>query len=363
MAAGQTDSPTPPTRWSRFRTSSHLPALVVTLIISVIAALFAASYSIAMGNPQPHDVPVAVVAADGAAAQAQEVEATARGAGYVVTQVSSVEEGLALIDDQQIYGLLSLPAADGADKPTLYVSSASGSSVARLLEADSASLGAQLGVTLDIVDTHPLAPNDPSGMALFYIALAAVIIGFVGALQTRANAPDMSLAADLAWDAARVVLAGFAITVAIGPILRIENLPVLPVWALLSVTMWMAGMTANVFRHLLGPRWGMLPTWIIFVLIANPSSGGAVAPQMLPAFYETASRLLPTGATISLLREIVYFPAYLHAEPFVVLGVWTVASTTAYVVLRVLGARRAARADGPRAGTGRRAEAAAAAAD
>lgn len=309
-------------------------------MISVLAVLFAASYSIAMGNPQPRDVPVAVVAGQREAAQAQTVLERAAGTGYQVRIVASAQQGLQLIDEQQIYGMLSLPDPGGSDKPTLYISSASGSSVARLLEQDAQSIGSQLGVQLAIVDTHPLSPNDPTGVAMFYIVLAAVVIGFLGALQTRANAKGLPLGADLLWDAARSLLASLAVTIVLGPVLQVEPLPVLPAWALLATTMWTAGMTANSFSLLLGPRWGLLPTWLLFVIVANPSSGGAVAAPLLPGFYAFMNAWLPTAAAISLLRDILYFPGNLQTAPFVVLGAWLLASTVGYLLLRRRDAQR-----------------------
>jgi hypothetical protein len=86
----------------------------------------------------------------------------------------------------------------------------------------------------------------------------------------------------------------------------------------------------------IGGRWALLPTWILFILISNPSSGGAVAPQLLPPFYEFMGRWLPTGATVRALRDLTYFPEASHAEPYLVLGAWLAASTAAFVVARRL---------------------------
>jgi hypothetical protein len=53
------------------------------------------------------------------------------------------------------------------------VASAAGASVARVLERIDAD------PTVRVVDTRPLATNDPNGLDLFYRMLVATIIGFI----------------------------------------------------------------------------------------------------------------------------------------------------------------------------------------
>jgi hypothetical protein len=80
---------------------------------------------------------------------------------------------------------------------------------------------------------------------LFYVPLVAVIIGFLGAVQTRTNAAKLTLRGELAWDLARSVLAAFAIVLTIGVLLRIMPMPFFPSWGVLALTMLVAGMTYN----------------------------------------------------------------------------------------------------------------------
>jgi hypothetical protein len=69
-------------------------------------------------------------------------------------------------------------------------------------------------------------------------------------------------------------------------------------------------------------RWAIVPSWLFFVILGNSSSGGAVAPPLLPAPFAFVSQWLPSGATVTALREAVYFPDYQHAEPITVLATW-----------------------------------------
>ena len=62
------------------------------------------------------------------------------------------------MDEQNIYAALDLTAS----RPTLYVASAAGASVARVLEQISA-----VDPTVRVIDTHPLDTADPNGVDTF----------------------------------------------------------------------------------------------------------------------------------------------------------------------------------------------------
>lgn len=306
----------------------NVPALVITLVIAVVGPLFVASYSLAMGDPSPRDVPVGIV---GDAAQAQSIDAALHAGGADTFRTVPFDSSTAAADAlaaQQIYAVIE------PDAGSLIVSTASGASVARVVEAAQPALSQALGVSLTVSDAHPLATRDPSGLVLFYLALGATILGFVGAIQTRVNAGGMTLRAEVGWDLARSAIVALLMTLVIGPVLGLEQLPVVPVWLVLTATMFVAAMVYSFWRVVIGGKWALLPTWIMFVIVASPSSGGAVAPQLLPPFYEVMGRWLPTGATVRALRDLTYFSDHLVTEPFLVLGGWVVISATAFIVAR-----------------------------
>ena len=315
-----------------FSRGPHRAALVVSLLVSLFAALFVTSYSLAMGNPQPHDIPIGVVSDSVTPDELGASLEKATGTTFLVSGYPSADAAKQALDQQQIYA--ALVTAGGSAGSELYISSASGSSIAKVISAEAAQLGASLGVQITVTDLNPLRPDDPSGLVLFYLALASTIIGFVGAIQTRVNASGMTIVGELAWDAGRAALVGLVITLTTGPVLGFETFPLVPVWGVLAMTVFIAGAVYNFFRVIVGGKWALMPTWIIFILISNPSSGGAVAPQLLPPFYEFMGRWMPTGATVRALRDLAYFPEAVHPEPYVVLGLWLVGATGAFVLAR-----------------------------
>ncbi|WP_448256909.1 hypothetical protein [Microbacterium aurum] len=296
--------------------------------MAVVGPLFVASYSLAMGDPVPRDVPIGVVGDAGQAATITTVMDAAGSETFHVVPFADPDTARAALDAQQIYAVID-PAASA-----LTLSSASGSSVARIVEDGEPALSRALGTTLVTTDAHPLAVHDPYGLVLFYLALGATILGFVGAIQTRVNAQGMTLRAEVGWDLGRSLVVALLMTIVIGPVLGLESFPVLPVWLVLAATMFAASMVYSFWRVAIGGKWALLPTWITFVVIANPSSGGAVAPQLLPPFYEFMGRWLPTGATVRALRDITYFPGQVAVEPYLVLGAWVLLGAAAFIVAR-----------------------------
>jgi hypothetical protein len=47
-----------------------------------------------------------------------------------------------------------------------------------------------------------------------------------------------------------------------------------------------------------------------------------VSPPLLPRPFAFVSQWLPSGATVTSLRDAIYFYDYQHARPILVLAVW-----------------------------------------
>ncbi|KAB1660156.1 ABC transporter permease [Pseudoclavibacter chungangensis] len=309
---------------------AQLPALVITLIIAVVGPLFVASYSLAMANPTPHGVPVATVGPDDRVQLATGVLDADGAEMFRLDRFDDTADAIDALARVDVYAVIDLSTTPA----TLTVSSAAGVSVARVVEQYVPGLETALGEQVTIVDAHPLAPRDPDGLALFYLALGATILGFVGAIQTRVNAPGLTLRGEITWDVIRSAVVALLMTLVIGPFLGIEQFPVLLVWPVLAMNMLAAALVYSFWRVSIGGRWALLPTWIMFVVIANPSSGGAVAPELLPPFYEIMGRWLPTGATVRIVRDVTYFPGVMPLEPLLVLAAWCIVSLLAFTIVR-----------------------------
>ena len=75
-------------------------------------------------------------------------------------------------------------------------------------------------------------------------------------------------------------------------------------------------------------------TVVIFVILGNPSAGGAYQPSVLPPFWRAISSLLPNGAGTDAIRRIVYFDGHGITHAVVVLVCWILGG----VLLTMIGA-------------------------
>jgi hypothetical protein len=326
-------APCPPTRHrarppsaNRVRSRERTPgerAVVIMLVAIVMGSLFVASYSLALGDPVPHHIRAAVVG--NLASHARVVNAVDRVAGdsLAFRAYDSVPAALHAVDTQAVYAALDLTSR----RPTMYVASAAGASVARLLERISAS-----DPVVNVVDAHPLSPADPNGLDVFYIMLVTSVIGFTTVFQVRANAGGLSLRHFTMFLVAVALAAPLALTLIEGLLLHRLNIATPESWAILALQLVAVASFASLMSVLTG-RWAILPTWLFFVILGNASSGGAVAPPLLPPLFAFVSQWLPSGATVSALRDAVYFRGYQHARPIVVLSAWAAVLFTAMLVV------------------------------
>lgn len=320
-------------RWAAFRESTYLPATVLVLIVAAMAGLFAGSYTYTMANPTPHVIPTAVV---GAYDQEQ-------GRRFIAGMENALDASLKLhaydsrsaareaVDDQKVFAVLSVPPSGKA--VALDVSGASGATVAQVLDQAGVAVGRATGVPVTVHDLKPLQRGDPRGLAIFYISLAAVVIGFLGAIQLTMHAHALNPLERIAFTAVYALLGGFSIAAVVDWGLGALRLPFVESWLILALTMFVSGMVFTMFNTLIG-RWAVLPTWGLMVLLGNPSSGGAVSWPLLPSALGTIGRWLPPGASVNAQHTAVYFAGHQHAFPFLVLAGWGIVACAVFCVWR-----------------------------
>ncbi|UNO41185.1 ABC transporter permease [Streptomyces sp. MST-110588] len=318
-------------KWAAFKKSPFFPATVLVFILAVAAGLFAGSYTYTMANPTPRHIPTAVVGAQDARHGKAFVDGMeqALNASLRLREYKTYKEARDAVDEQEMFAVLNV-REPGVE---LDVSGASGASVAQVLAETAPKVGRAVHVPVQVKDIKPLQKGDPRGLALFYISLAAVIIGFVGAIQLSVHARALNPAERIAFTVAYALLGGFAIAAVVDWLMGALRLPFVESWLILALTMFTSGMVFTMFNTLMG-RWAMIPTWGLMVLLGNPSSGGAVSWPLLPSLLGHIGQWLPPGASVNAQHTAVYFGGHQHAFPFLVLGGWAVLSCTVFWVWR-----------------------------
>ena len=288
-----------------------------------MGSLFVTTYSLALGDPVPHRIDAAVIGDPSAHARTVAAVEGVAGEMLVFHRYASVAAAMRAIDLQRVYAALDVASGP----PTLYVASAAGASVARVLERIDA-----VDPQVRVVDTHPLDAHDPSGVDIFYLMLVATIVGFITIFQVNANGGPLS---PRGWVLLVVALAlggSLVFTLVDGPLLHRLDLPVTETWGILALQLMAVASFARLMTVLVG-RWAILPTWLFFVVLGNSASGGAVAPPLLPRPFAFVSQWLPSGATVTALRNAVYFRSYQQIHPIAVLATWAAGLFAAMVVI------------------------------
>ncbi|MEU1127772.1 ABC transporter permease, partial [Streptomyces sp. NPDC005899] len=324
----------PPTRaekWASYKQSPYVPAIVLTFILAAAAGLFAGSYTYTMADPTPRSIPAAVVDGVGAEGGARFVAGMedALGASLHLRPYATRAKARQAMEEQKVFVTLR-PGRRGVD---MDIAGAGGATVAQLLAETGAKVAKATGVAVTITDVKPQQEGDPRGLALFYISLAAVIIGFVGAIQLSVHARALNPLERILFTVAYSLLGGFAIAAVVDWWLGALDLPFVESWLILALTMFASGMVFTMFNTIMG-RWAMLPTWGLMVLLGNPSSGGAVSWPLLPSVLGHIGRWLPPGASVNAQHTAVYYQDHQYAFPFLVLAGWALVSCTVFWVWR-----------------------------
>jgi hypothetical protein len=293
--------------------------LLVSLAIVTVSLAFIASYSAALHDPTPHEVPLAVgpgVPADVAAALDR---------SPAIRVVRSADP-IAAVDRRDAYGALT---AGGAGLK-LTTAPAASSAIAALLEQE------VLPGKVERASTHALADGDNRGLIGTYTVIGWVIAGYLGAtLFGMTFGTGGRLAPRLG------ALAAVGLTVGVGGALLAA--PLGGPWLGLALLGALVVASVGAVTVALQAWFGIAGTGIailLFVVLGNPSSGGLAAPELLPGFWRAIGQALPVGAGVTAFRDAVYFPDAPLAASLLTLALWTAAGVALSYAAASSGAAR-----------------------
>lgn len=190
-----------------------------------------------------------------------------------------------------------------------------------------------------VTDVVPLPAADSRGVSPFYLVVALVVAGYLGAAFLGLVFGTKPVGARVWWRllgivALSLVMAPLAVALvhAIGP-LDGHFLGLTGACLLLCLAV---GAIAVGLQSALGVV-GTGVCILLFVVLGNPASGGAYATELLPGFWRTVGPYLPTGAGVDLVRNIAYFDSHALGRPVAVMALWLalgVALTAAFARAR-----------------------------
>ena len=277
---------------------------LVQVVVAALAlqAALVALFVVPVRTPEPHGLPVGVAGPPPAIAAAQR----ALGADVEVHRYATAAEARAGIREREVYGAL-VPA-----ERRVLVASAASPVVAQML-------GQRAVPGTHVEDVVPLAEGDPRGATLNALFLPLMIAAFpLAALLVRLRVRP---AAMLGAVAAFAVLGGLLLAALVGPAMDAIAGPYLAVAGVMALIVAAVALPAAALMRVLGPP-GLAVGAVLFVLVGNPGSGNASAPELLPGFWRVTGQLLPPGAGGQALRDAAYFDGHALAQPALVLAAW-----------------------------------------
>jgi hypothetical protein len=268
--------------------------------LTMVVLAFFSSYAIAIGDPSPRHVPVAVTAPPAI------LDRLAASPQLRVYPVPGLARARVMVQDRAAYGALVLPRTGSA---TLVVANGGGHAVATMLMQLGQQVAHARGTTLNTVDVAPTSPNDPNGTVEFYCIAFLTLGGAIGAtVLGRIAGPVRGLRGALERLGLVLVYAGllsvvvtFFADIVFGDLVGHFGLLFLILWLfVVAVCLAVAGLSALV---------GLASIVLVLVLITlgNPSSGGPVPRPLLNGFYSGLSPVMPQGAALSAVRGVQYF--------------------------------------------------------
>jgi len=162
-----------------------------------------------------------------------------------------------------------------------------------------------------VEDVLPLQPGDGRGLTGFYLVIGWIVGGYLMAalLGVAKGARPATLRRAMIRLGSVVP---YAIVSGLGGALIVDQLlgaltgHWFALWWLGALTVFGAAAVTMAFEILFGVL-GIGITVLVFVVLGNPSAGGAYQTSLLPPFWRAISGALPNGAATDTVRRIVYF--------------------------------------------------------
>lgn len=297
----------------------------VLLGVVLMQVLFGLSYLDAFHHPQPHGLRIQVAASSRADAAeiAAKLRGTTPGALHPVIASSGVQARRAVLDRTAAAAFVI-----GADGPSLYVASAGGYTQAQGLTEQFQQQANDEHAALTVRDLAPLPASDARGLSPFYLTLTMVLGGYLGvtvlgligdakishhviALRRVGAMGTYALISGIVFAAAAHIAFGW-------PPRRL--IATMGICTLISFATAAASLT---LQALLGTV-GTAAVILLFVVLGNPSSGGAVSYAFLPTPLRQVGPFIVNGAGVDAIRNTVYFDGHAILRPLMTLATWAV---------------------------------------
>jgi hypothetical protein len=311
-ATGGVDAQEPPKGFLfELRDAVTLRTFLMVFGVLLLQLGFILSYVGAFHAPKPVRIPIGVVAPAPAGAT---ITGGLNGIASDPLRAVVVPSAAAARREVESTSLSAALVVDTASKTdTLLVASAGGSSIEAAVQQIISTAESRMQRAIKVDDVVPLQTGDGRGLTGFYLVIGWLVGGYlvasllgisVGSRPTTVRRAVIRLLAVVPY----AILSGLGGAIIVGPVLGALNGHLIALWWIGALLVFAASAVTMAFQTLFGVI-GIGITVLFFVVLGNPSAGGAYQPALLPPFWRALSGALPNGAGVDAVRRIVYFGA------------------------------------------------------
>ncbi|MFJ4715296.1 ABC transporter permease [Streptomyces sp. NPDC088785] len=316
----------------------HRKSAATILLVPLLAALALWAFAWPAARTAPRDLPLGVAGPPAAAAAVERGLAAEDGA-FEIHRYADEAAARDAIEGRIVYGAV----VAGADGTKVLTASAASPVVAQLL-TQAVTARAPAGAKVTTADVVPAPAADPRGSALSSSVLPLAIAGVAGgSVVTLLRLRGVRAALTLVLASAVV---GVAATALADNWLGVLTGDWWTQAGALALSTLAVGATVAGLAALIGPA-GIGVGALLMVLLGNPFSGVASAPQLLPEPVGLLGQGLPPGAGGSLIRSVAYFDGARAGAPALTLALWAGLGLAAVLFGGVRARRASARLEAP----------------
>ncbi|MCF3101239.1 hypothetical protein IPZ58_06555 [Streptomyces roseoverticillatus] len=260
------------------------------------------AYLGAFSQPEPHELPVAVVGSGPSASTLAHGIAGKAGDKLAVRTVADRDAAVRALRHQDIFGAY----VPDRHAPELLVASAGSDTTAVAVQKVFTPVAARTGAPLKVTDVARPADGDPTGQGIFFLLVALSIGSYasVAVLGAAGAVLPMRLRAALAVVTSLVVSVLGAVLA--GPVFHLVDHGLGGLWGMAWA--YSAGiLLVGVGLHTFLKRWTTLGMMVLFVMLNFTSAGGVYRPELQNGFFAGLHSFWNGAGFVEGTRSLVYF--------------------------------------------------------
>ena len=299
----------------------------------IMAVAFVTVFLAALHSPKPHGIPIGLTGPPNTVSGVKAAVDKAQPGAYRFHTYTDSETATEALHNRDVYGVLDVTSPGRAQ---IDVAGANGAGTVTPVETTLKHVGSQLKLATQVHDQVPLPSGDRNGLAAFYFVFGIALSSYLFAQAFHEAEKEASLPARLGVPLLFSVLLGVVLTFIADAVF---GAAVGHPWTVIGVTVLLslAIVTAtSALTRLIG-NMGVALAGLLFIVLGNATSGGALNWHFLPGGWRWISQKMPTGAAVASLQDLLYFDKHHLGTAVLTLLAWIAVSVVFLIGLPLLG--------------------------